>query len=641
MRSPFVLGAVGLGVVGLVSTGPLQAQQLDRENPINATVPTTDFTVELVDVIRIPNSSGQAPRLDLLTPAPTDDGRLVVNDQRGRVYAFTPGQVNPSLIFNAGSIPGFALSGFERGMRSFAFHPDFNQQGADGFGKAYVMYSTFDGSGPNVFDTPAGFGTDHYSALAEFDVNPETLVFDSNSRRDILKVAQPFGNHNVGQIAFKPGTTRGDGEHGLLYLGSGDGGSANDPVGAGQNNNTPLGKVLRIDPLQDGNDAYTVPPDNPFVDVPGLDEVWATGLRAPTRLAWDDESLGGDGRMFIHEIGQDSVEEINVGRPGANYGWGIREGTFAKSGTSIFTLPANHPTDIFSYPVAQYDHDFDNDGQKEDTVASIGGPVARGPALPQLDGHYVFADFANQSDGPIYVVPVEDLIERDDFTNLSSLSDGFLAPFRELRLTRDGVEIASFEALLQQTTGNPFQDRTDTRFGYDGNGGVYVLNKHDGWVRKLMAAPREATDFNFSGFSDVDDLDDLLAAFGIVNSDTAIYNLDTTGISSNRINNADLVAWLALTGNVNGDANLNGQVEQGDLDAVLQNWGSTAATNPQLGWGTGDLDGNGLVAQGDLDRVLQNWGGSAAPDFRGVDVPEPTAAAVLLGGVVLLRYRRA
>ncbi|MEM7578085.1 MAG: PQQ-dependent sugar dehydrogenase, partial [Planctomycetota bacterium] len=368
----------------------MSAQNLDNQNPINATIGTTDFTVELVDVIRLPNSDGQAPRLDLLTPAPTGNGRLVANDQRGGVYAFTPGDLQPTQIFDASTLPGFAASGFERGMRSFTFHPDFDRAGTDGFRKAYVMYSTFDGSGPNVFGTPTGFGTNHFSALAEFTVDPDTLVFDPNSRRDILKVAQPFSNHNVGQIAFVPGTVPGDAEHGLLYLASGDGGSGNDPVGAGQRTDTPLGKILRIDPTPSGNDEYTVPADNPFVGAPGLDEIWATGLRAPTRITWDDPTLGGDGRMYINEIGQDAVEEVNVGRKGANYGWKVREGTFEnRNNGDIRALPANHPTDGFTYPVAQYDHDFDNDGDKEDLVASIGGSVVRDPNLPQLFGHYV------------------------------------------------------------------------------------------------------------------------------------------------------------------------------------------------------------------------------------------------------------
>ncbi|MEM8783415.1 MAG: PQQ-dependent sugar dehydrogenase [Planctomycetota bacterium] len=606
------------------------AQNLDNENPINTTIGTTDFTVELVDVIRLPNSGfNQAPRLDLLLPAPTGDGRLVANDQRGRVYAFTPGDLAPQTIFDATTLPGFT-DGFEKGVRSFAFHPDFQRAGSAGFGKAYVMYSTFNSGGPNVFGTPAGFGTDHFSALAEFDVDPETLAFDASSRRDILKVAQPFSNHNVGQVAFKPGTQPGDPEHGLLYLGSGDGGSANDPVNAGQRTDTLLGKILRIDPLQNGGSAYTVPSSNPFVnDANVLDEIWATGLRAPTRLNWDDASLGGDGRLFINEIGQDAVEEINVGQAGANYGWKIREGTFEnRNNGDIRALPSDHPTDIFTYPVAQYDHDFNNNGIKESGVASIGGPVARDPNLPQLDGHYLFGDFVDQSGGPIYVVPVEDLIERDDFSDLASLDGGSLAPFEELRLTRNGVEVDGLAEVIGANTGNPNQRRTDLRFGSDGLGGVYVLNKQDGWVRKLLAAPRELSDFDFSGASDAADVDRLLAAFGAIETNTSIFNLVSTGPSAAFIDDADLEAWLDLVGSTLGDANFDGRVEQGDLNAVLNNWGATG-----VGYALGDLNGSGSVEQGDLNLVLNNWGDAAAPDLRGFAVPEPGLAA--LGAALL------
>ncbi|MEM1099360.1 MAG: PQQ-dependent sugar dehydrogenase [Planctomycetota bacterium] len=635
------------GTLGLAVGGGASAQNLDNQNPINATIGTTDFTVELVDVIRLPNSGGLAPRLDLLVPGPQDDGRLVANDQRGGVYAFTPGDLQPTQIFDASTLPGFAQtitagnsSGFELGMRSFAFHPDFNRPGTAGFQKAYVAYSTFNGGGPNVFGTPSGFGTNHFSALAEFTVDPETLEFDANSRRDILKVAQPFSNHNVGQIAFKPGTQPGDPEHGLLYLGSGDGGSGNDPVNAGQRLDTVLGKILRIDPTPSDNDEYSIPADNPTSTIGAINpEIWATGLRAPTRLTWDDPTLGGDGRLYINEIGQDAVEEVNVGRKGANYGWKVREGTFVNNGFGgISALPGNHPTDAFTYPVAQYDHDFDNDGDKEDLVASIGGSVVRDPNLPQLFGHYVFGDFANQSDGPIYVVPVEELIERDDFSNVDALDDGLLAPFEELRLTRDGSPIDSFEDLLQDTTGNPFQNRTDTRFGYDANGGVYVLNKHDGWVRKLMAAPRELSDFDFSGASDATDADRILEAFGPITTNTSIFNLVTTGPSAAFIDAADFDAWLSLVGSTRGDADLDGQVAQGDLNAVLNNWGLVG-----VGYASGDLDGSGSVEQGDLNVVLNNWGDTAAPSFvlnPGV-VPEPAAAAfVALGLAAVARRRR-
>ncbi len=613
---------------------------LPAYNPIDSTIPTSSLSAELVDVIRIPNSGGAFPRLEYMTYAPDGTDDLYVADQRGRIYRFQPGDLQAETFLDVGVAPQFNFAS-QRGVRGFAFHPDYATPGAAGEGKFFVAYSA-DATGTPDFPVPVGANNNHHSVVAEYTLGANGLI-DPNSRRDIMRIAQPFGDHNIGNIAFNPTVAPGSDDYDNLYIALGDGGNVfpaipTDPFNTGQDLGSPLGSILRIDPLQNGDNAYTVP-DNPFNDTPGaLDEIWAYGLRNPHNITWD---LGGDHKMLIADIGQDSAEEINLGAAGANYGWDVREGTFdvviANTAPSIVdTLPANHATDEFTYPVAQYDHDWDNNNTRDGLFAVAGGQVYRDAALSDFQGKYIFGDFSDGQESPILIVNVDDLVQRDDFSDLGSLSGGFIAPLEELTITRDGVP-TTLRQIIRDASGNQNQGRTDMRFAVDRDGGVFILNKRDGWIRKLLPGPREDTDFNFSGFSDAADIDALYAAFGNVSINTAIFNLDDTGPSANVVDDADLLFWLALTGNVIGDANLNGQVEQGDLDAVLQNWGSTSAANPQLGWATGDLDGNGLVGQGDLDRVLQNWGSTAAADFRGTNLPEPSGLALL--AVTLLRRR--
>jgi glucose/arabinose dehydrogenase len=191
---------------------------------------------------------------------------------------------------------------------------------------------------------------------------------DTDGRRELLALDQPFPNHNGGELSFGP--------DGLLYLGLGDGGSAGDPLEAGQDTSVLLGKVLRIDP--DG-DPYSIPEDNPFVDDGGAPEVWLYGVRNPWRFSWDRET----GDLWIADVGQNEIEEIDLlpaadgaGR-GANLGWNEMEGDTPFSGG---TEPEGHVP-----PVYQYTH--------AEGCSVTGGYVYRGEALPFLDGVYVFGDY--------------------------------------------------------------------------------------------------------------------------------------------------------------------------------------------------------------------------------------------------------
>ena len=208
-----------------------------------------------------------------------------------------------------------------------------------------------------------------------------------------------------------------------------------------------MGSILRIDPLgsNSANGNYGIPVDNPFVGDPdlqhtlGIDEsttpldetlgeVWAFGLRNPHRFSWDT-GLNGTANMFISDIGQASIEEINLGVAGANYGWRDREGTFATDPFNEYilnALPGNDALFGYNYPVAQYDHDEGN--------AVVGGFVYRGQAISTLQGKYIFGDLVN---GRMF------------YTDVDEMTPGSQATVHELTLFHDG-----FEQTLKQIMGS-------------------------------------------------------------------------------------------------------------------------------------------------------------------------------------------
>jgi glucose/arabinose dehydrogenase len=234
-----------------------------------------------------------------------------------------------------------------------AFHPRYEENGY-----FYVDYT----------DTEAG---QLYTVIARYSVSADDPnQADAGSELRILKITQPFSNHNGGQLQFGP--------DGYLYIGMGDGGSEGDPFGNGQSLQTLLGKILRID--VDQSELYSIPADNPFANGGGLPEIWAFGLRNPWRFSFD--SLTGD--LYIGDVGQDAWEEIDflpVGSPvGANFGWNYFEGSHPYRGSP----PGNQQ---FILPVTEYSH---SEGE-----AVIGGYVYRGQSLPAWQGVYLYGDYGS------------------------------------------------------------------------------------------------------------------------------------------------------------------------------------------------------------------------------------------------------
>lgn len=300
----------------------------------------------------------------LLTHAGDGSGRLFVAEQRGVIHAFRPDSSVTTVFLDLADKVSFDGRNIEEGFLGMAFHPRFRETGA-----VFVHYTTR--------DEPHTMVLERYHVSAD---DPDRI--DPDSGTEILRIAHPAGNHKAGTICFGP--------DGFLYLACGDGGNQQDPRGNGQNLQTLLGKILRIDvDRTEGDLRYAIPEDNPFVAVLRENEIrparprgvrreiWAYGLRNVWRMAFDR----GTGRLWIADVGEDRWEEINLGRNGGNYGWNLREGHEPYSPTSTSTGPG------FEDPVWVYDHGVGK--------SITGGTVYRGPTFPELDGLYLYADYVS------------------------------------------------------------------------------------------------------------------------------------------------------------------------------------------------------------------------------------------------------
>jgi glucose/arabinose dehydrogenase len=297
-------------------------------------------------------ATGLISPVAIATP-PNDSGHLYVAEQGGtiQVVRASDGEILP--------MPFLALtdinSGGERGLLGLAFHPDFANNRT-----FYVNCTNSSGA----------------TEIRSYQVKEDSPEADPASKQVLLIVPQPFRNHNGGWIAFGP-------TDGFLYIGMGDGGSANDPHNNAQNLNSLLGKILRIDVNRDDfpDDParnYAIPRTNPFISVTGArPEIWAYGLRNPWRCSFDRRT----GDLYIADVGQNKREEINL-QPGSstggeNYGWRIKEGT---SETGLGSTSGLTLVD----PIHEYGH--------ADGFAVIGGFVYRGQKFPAMNGAYFFGD---------------------------------------------------------------------------------------------------------------------------------------------------------------------------------------------------------------------------------------------------------
>ena len=333
--------------------------------------------------------------------SPPGDPRLLVVEKSGTIRVIQDGEVLPEPFLD---LRAEVSRGSEQGLLSLAFHPDYASNG-----RFFVDYTNRAGD----------------TRVVEYRVSADPDRADPAPVQTILSVDQPFANHNGGLVVFGP--------DGMLYVGLGDGGSGGDPQGNGQNLETLLGKILRLD--VDAGSPYAVPTDNPFTGQAGArGEIWAFGLRNPWRFSFDRET----GALFIADVGQNSLEEVNA-RPGdeggVNYGWNVMEGT------ECFGDDACDRTGLV-LPVVEYDHG--------EGCSVTGGFVYRGDALPELQGHYFFSDFCS----------------------------GFVRSFR----------LAGGAAVEERRWPELEPGGSVPSFGEDANGELYILTR-EGSVHRIAARP--------------------------------------------------------------------------------------------------------------------------------------------------------
>jgi len=442
-------------------------------DPIPEKIRKGDIVVEAVDFVRAPKTVDSSTlgvnsayaRIQYLIPIGDGTDRLLFNDLRGLLYLTDEAGTEPVVYLDLREQDvGFYDAQFpnEMGVIGVAFHPDFSASGRPGFGKFYTAYSVESQSGQAIYlDDNA---ESHESVLREWTVaDPDADAFHGTSR-EVFRIGQFSPNHNIASIGFNTTAESASADYGMLYVSMGDGGGAYDPEEFGQSLTEPMAGIMRINPLlADDGRAYSIPADNPFVNNPAIaNETWAFGLRHAQQFSFDT-----DGTLYLNDIGQSQIEEVNIGVAGANYGWRLREGRFATPFAysdvprgPVYPLPADDNPD-YVYPVAQYDHD--------EGKAISSGFVYRGNDIPQLQGKYLFSDMVF---GRVFYIDTE------------NLTPGVPARIQELRLQFGGVERDLIDVAGYPNT-YAAGDRADLRLGKDTQGELYLLTKGDGWIRKL------------------------------------------------------------------------------------------------------------------------------------------------------------
>jgi quinoprotein glucose dehydrogenase len=322
-----------------------------------------------------------------MSEAPDGSGRMFIVYQRGKILVVKKDSDGGDAkeFFNIEARDPQAGGQNECGLLSLAFHPGFATNHL-----FYVYYNQKNAASQNL--KPLNFPI--RSVISEFKISATNDdLADMSSERIVLQVPQPFGNHKGGELLFGP--------DGYLYLGLGDGGAGDDPLGNGQSTSTLLAKMLRIDVNSKTDNAfgdshrhlqYGIPSDNPFVNEPNMGErgarkeIFAYGLRNPWRFSFDRQT----GELWIGDVGQDLWEEVDLGVKGGNYGWSVREGAH-------HFKPGPDGAQYIE-PVMEYTHrkNLQAQGMFPDHslgLCVIGGYVYRGKKFPALGGIYVYGDY--------------------------------------------------------------------------------------------------------------------------------------------------------------------------------------------------------------------------------------------------------
>ena len=431
------------------STAPIPMSGDTTSNLIPEKIQDSGIRLGLELFAQLPPSDSKPPltKMTKMEPIP-GTSRLMINDQRLGLYELTDGK--PKLYLNLVAERPLLVSqpGWATGLGSFAFHPEFEKNGL-----FYTSHTEPRGSGKADVGYTDSLKVFMQWVLTEWKAaNPQASIFKGTSR-ELLRVNNASQAHGMQELTFNPTAKKGlDEDYGLLYIGYGDGGTAEAgfPEISNQQGRGMYSGIWRIDPLGTSgrNGKYGIPASNPFAkskDKAG--ELYAYGFRNPNRIFWD-----GSGQLFATDIGQHSIEEINRIEAGQFYGWPIREGRFVinpyGSFRSLYPLPAGDQDLGIRYPFLQLEHD--------ELVAIIGGYVVNsGP----LQGKFVFGDVPS---GRLFFV---------DLNVDNSQAQTW------------GIRYQGKEMSLKELVG---QDRVDLKFGLDAKKQLYLMSKTNGAVYRVL-----------------------------------------------------------------------------------------------------------------------------------------------------------
>jgi hypothetical protein len=559
--------------------------------PSAATAQTLD-TVRIASAMEWPLFVTHAPGEPYFIYIVLKRGRIVRHDLRDNTQSTFIDL--DALVVNPTSVSD------ERGLLGLAFHPDYANSGY-----FFVYYTS------NASTEVAA----RYRRLAPG-------VGDPASASIILNMPDPFTNHNGGWMSFVPGAS-----NGYLYIATGDGGSANDPNQNGQNTNSLLGKMLRIDVdgvdniiANDDDDGvvgnagpqYTSPPSNPFVGIAGADEIWSWGLRNPWRNSFDRST----GALYIADVGQGAWEEVNF-QPtasigGENYGWRCYEGNAVTGLCGVLPAPVVFPFHVYSHAIG---------------FSVTGGYVYRGCSIGAIAGHYFYADYGTarvwtRSGAGGIIPPTGAEVDRTADLSppigggaISALASFGEDAFGEMYIIRHST--ASGEVFRIVPQGNPDQDCDNNNVADCGEIilGLATDCNSNITIDSCEIAANPSLDCN--GNAAIDSCE--IAANPALDCNSNA-TLDSCEIAANpaldcdnnaAIDSCEIAANPALDCNSSGrldvcelcpgDADNDGDRDFADLTAVLANFGNNYGACLV---GLGDSDKNGVVSFGDATATL-------------------------------------
>jgi hypothetical protein len=436
---------------------------LRTDNPI---------VLQIADFARLPDIAGRAARMMHMVSEP-GTARLFVSDMNGHLYAISRDGRSVGEYLDLPD-PRWNVElerrGREQGLQNFAFHPQFGQQGTPGYGKFYTYADSHNVAHKADF-VPLGPRVSHDTVVLEWTANtPGAARYDGGPPRELLRVRQPFANHNAGGMSFNPTARPGSEDFGLLYIGLADGGGASDPMRMAQNPQQIFGKIIRIDPLgsNSANRRYGIPGSNPWAadnDPDTLGEVYAYGLRNPQQIGWDTRT----GDLLVADIGQSLVEGVSRVPPGSNHGWNDWEGSYRFVSRSEIVLENARSDLAVTYPFVEFDH---ADPLFTGLVAVTGVIAYRHAAVSQLTDQVIFGDIVS---GEVFSVGADEARQGG--------ADGIRRIMFE-----DGGTQKNLLTLMQESAasaGRPIPGRADLRMAAGPSGEIFLMNRGDGTIRVI------------------------------------------------------------------------------------------------------------------------------------------------------------